>query len=207
MSNDLLSLSQDPLLDALDKLSEIQPLTPKQVAMILQCSNRWLEDQRAGNKPPPWYLLGDRMVRYAAGPLRDYLRGLMSGPSRPTSEITKARVELDIGLDEPMFRGGRKKANQSTFTGFLSTGRMTDEWPFAFIGDYRRPVDFIATLELDFDVDHDCAWLTLKDYLIQLKHAVDGEDMAIEADLESHSLENAIPQASSSKRTGMFKGL
>ncbi|NYE29204.1 hypothetical protein HDE78_002162 [Rhodanobacter sp. K2T2] len=196
MPDTVLNFFDEPLIQAFDRLADIQPLTPQQVALILQCSVRWLEEQRAGKKPPPWFPLGKRMVRYAAGPLRNYIRGLITAPNLSTSEHTQAKLDAKVGLDEPMLRGGRKKAKQASFTGFLSVGLMHDEWPFALVGEHRRPIDFLSSLEIEFDVEPECRWLTLKTYLTELKRSAVDETLASEAMAERAGLDKSIPEAS-----------
>ena len=62
----------DPLLMAFDALPSNKLLVQEQVALLLECMTRWLEEQRSRGAPPPYVQLGKRMIRYAAGPLRDW---------------------------------------------------------------------------------------------------------------------------------------
>jgi hypothetical protein len=55
-----LTTLQDPPLEALDHLPAQQLLTSAQVSIVLQVSVRWLEEQRASSRPPPWIELVDR---------------------------------------------------------------------------------------------------------------------------------------------------
>lgn len=160
--------SKDPLLCAFDTLPAHQLLTAIQLAMVLQMSPRWLEEQRGKGRPPPWVKIEPgRAVRYAAGPLRTWIQGLISTAPVSTHEASSAKENDIAGLDEPILRGGRRKKpkpEHGTFPAFFTTASLEDEWAFLLCGESRRPVDFItASLDerpMDKD-DEECAWLTL----------------------------------------------
>jgi hypothetical protein len=62
------SILDDPLLMAFDSLPANKMLDAAQVALLLGCTTRWLEERRSRGQPPPYVVLGDRMVRYVVGP-------------------------------------------------------------------------------------------------------------------------------------------
>lgn len=197
-----LSSLQDPLLEALDRLPGQQMLTAAQVGVLLQVSIRWLEEQRAASKPPPWVELGPRMVRYAAGPLRSWMQGLIE--TAPTSSAAKTQRQADAiaGLDEPILRGGRRKkpAHQS-YAAFMSTAQRLDEWPFAIVGPHKRPIDFITALEMELTDADACEWLTLEHYLAQLKNATQAEAQYNQARAERADLADKLPPAPERERS------
>ena len=63
----------DPLLMAFDTLPANKMLHEAQVALLLGCKTCWLEEQRSRGEPPPYLMLGNRLVRYAVGPLRQWI--------------------------------------------------------------------------------------------------------------------------------------
>jgi len=191
------AVMDDPLLLAFDKLPEHQLLTASQVATVLQVSGRWLEERRAKGEPPPWMEVGKRMVRYAAGPLRSWLRGQLQTAPASSHEASQRRAADIAGLDEPILRGGRrKKPQQSSFNAFLAHALPDHEWPFALVGSHQRPVDFIEALTMELDDEVSCVWLTLGDYLTKLRDAAQGE----EADALADDLDGVFPQAKGSTR-------
>lgn len=167
------SFLDDPLLMAFDALPANKMLHEAQVALLLGCKTRWLEEQRYRGQPPPYVMLGDRLVRYAVGPLRQWIQHTIEhAPSSPTEHrATKAAEEL--GFDEPILRGGhRKRPKQSSFAQFLMTAHPGDEWAFVYVGPSRRPVDAIGALtHVDAEQVVDAGWLCLNDYADALKVA------------------------------------
>jgi predicted DNA-binding transcriptional regulator AlpA len=163
----------DPLLMAFDALPANKMLHEAQVALLLGCKTRWLEEQRSRGQPPPYVMLGNRLVRYAVGPLRQWIQNTIEhAPTSPTEHRAKQTAD-DLGFDEPILRGGhRKRPKQSSFTEFLVTAHPEDEWPFVFVGPAHRPVDAIGAFTLD-DVEQimDARWLCLDDYADALKAA------------------------------------
>lgn len=174
---------KDPLLMAFDALPANKMLHEAQVALLLGCKTRWLEEQRSRGQPPPYVMLGDRLVRYAVGPLRHWIQHTIEhAPASPTEHrATKAAEEL--GFDEPIFRGGhRKRPKQSSFPQFLATAEPDDEWTFVFTGPSRRPIDAISALTgVDVEQIVDAGWLCLNDYADALKAAAAWELNAREA--------------------------
>jgi len=167
----------DPLLMAFDALPATKLLHQSQVALLLECTTRWLEEQRSRGEPPPYMQLGDRMVRYAVGPLRTWLQRTMEeAPASPTEQRARADQKT-LGFDEPILRGGsRKQPTQSSFTSFLSQGRPDHEWPFVLVGNYHRPVDAIGAFDtVGADQVTGSKWLSLKSYLHALSDATEGE--------------------------------
>ena len=163
----------DPLLMAFDALPANKMLHESQVALLLGCKPRWLEEQRSRGQPPPYVMLGNRLVRYAVGPLRQWIQNTIEhAPASPTEHRAKQTAD-DLGFDEPILRGGhRKRPKQSSFTEFLVTAKPDDEWPFVFVGPARRPVDAIGALTLaDAEQIMDAGWLCLDDYADALKAA------------------------------------
>lgn len=85
--------------------------------------------------------LGDRMVRYAVGPLREWLAHAISeSPTSPLEQRKQVAAET-LGYDEPVLRGGRrKKAEAESFGQFVALARTGDEWPFVLRAPFGRPV-------------------------------------------------------------------
>jgi hypothetical protein len=189
MTNDFLN---DPLLMAFDTLPAHKLLRAKQVALLLETSTRWLDEQRAKGSPPPWVQTAG--IAYAVGPLRTWLQQSMAGAPATTHAATKAKAATIAGLDEPIRKGGKRKTpKQPTFAAFLTTGLSSDEWPFVLVGDSQRPVDFIAHLLADIppdDRDEECLWLTLEDYTSRLGDAARFE----QAMAEKEAMEKALPR-------------
>jgi len=190
MTNDFLN---DPLLMAFDTLPAHKLLKAGQVALLIEQSTRWLDEQRAKGNPPPWVQVGERAVAYAVGPLRTWLQQLMAGAPASTHAATRAKAAAIAGLDEPIREGGKRKTpKQPTFAAFLTTGLSSDEWPFVLLGDSQRPVDFIAHLLADItpdDQDEECLWLTLDDYTSRLGEAARFE----QAMAEKEAMEKVLP--------------
>lgn len=180
-SND--TFLNDPLLMAFDALPANKMLHEAQVALLLGCKTRWLEEQRSRGQPPPYVMLGDRLVRYAVGPLRQWIQHTIEhAPTSPTEHRAK-QVADDLGFDEPILRGGhRKRPKQSSFAQFLATAEPDDEWTFVFMGPSRRPVDAIGAMtQVDAAQIVDTGWLCLDDYADALKAAATWEVGAKEA--------------------------
>lgn len=177
----------DPILLAFDALPESKLLHQDQVALLLECKTRWLEEQRSQGAPPPYVQLGGRMVRYAVGPLRTWLRKVVAdAPASPTARRAKDDAAT-LGYDEPLMRSGRraKPLPAPTLGLFVATAQSADQWPFVLRAPYGRPVDFIDALLLDSHDDDISVWLTLDDYGKQLTRSLDheraasgGEDLA-----------------------------
>lgn len=170
---------EDPLLMAFDALPASKLLQQEQVALILECTTRWLEEQRSRGAPPPYVQLGERMIRYAVGPLRDWLRQTIeTAPASPTQHRAQ-REAKSLGFDEPILRGGRRKTLPArSFAQFMATGTAEDEWLFALRAPYGRPVDFLADLELECSEDNGYEWLTPERYSQRLMDAVGRERSA-----------------------------
>lgn len=191
------TLSDDVLLGAFDTLPAHFLLTTPQVALVLQSTTRWLEEQRSRGNPPPYVELGGRMVRYGVGPLRDYIHGLFAQP--PTSPTaSRAQREADVlGYDEPILRGGRrKKPAQGSFNAFLTTAHLNDEWPFVRVGEFDRPVDFLEALRtVDADDVRDAGWLTLDGYLAALRKSVEQAESRQRTLADASRMDGLLPAA------------
>ncbi len=163
----------DPLLMAIESLPASKLLTQAQVCLLLECTPRWLEEQRSRGAPPPYVQLGDRMVRYAVGPLREWLKHTIDqAPASPT-EQRKRVAEEALGFDEPILRGGRrKKLPTDTFGRFVALAQAADEWPFVVKAPYGRPVDFLSALTFDATDEDALVWLSLEAFADHLSRAV-----------------------------------
>ena len=155
--------------------------------------DRWREK---GWRPPQWFNNAPRsdkpVICYTLGSLRDYVQQQVNAASADQSESPApgssaetthavnadgrpmtAKEREDYGLDEPILRGGRRaKVNQSSFTQFMALGASGDEWVFLMVPSTvpgvaaRRPIDLIASLDMDPDTleDAECVQLSLFDY-------------------------------------------
>jgi hypothetical protein len=190
----LAELTADPFLRTLEGRDDSQPLTIGLTAGFLIVSTTVLSQWRtAGKRPPDWYGKGKR-IRYSLGELRRYVRGELetaarlhpltpsATPSPPLEKTTATEQVRQIaggdavdvfGLNEPILRGGRRrKVNQDTFAQFLSMGAPDDEWVFVMVPSpfpglgVCRPVDLIASLDMDLDtlLDAECEQLSLSAY-------------------------------------------
>ncbi|MDR6936650.1 hypothetical protein [Luteibacter sp. 3190] len=164
---------EDPLLMAIETLPASKLLTQAQVCLLLECTPRWLEERRSRGAPPPYVQLGDRMVRYAVGPLREWLKHTIDqAPSSPT-EQRKRVAEEALGFDEPILRGGRrKKLPTDTFGRFVALAQAADEWPFVVKAPYGRPIDFLSALTLDVTDENASMWLSLEAFADQFSRAL-----------------------------------
>jgi len=136
------------------------------------------------------------MVRHAAGPLRTWMQGLMDDAPTSGSERTQRNMDSMAGLDAPILKGGRrKKSTQTSYMAFMSSDLPQDEWPFAFISEHKRPIDFIQALSMDLDENDACEWLTFEQYLAKLKTATQAEALAMQARTEQANLSDKLPQA------------
>jgi predicted DNA-binding transcriptional regulator AlpA len=186
----------DPLLMAFDALPANKMLHEAQVALLLGCKIRWLEEQRSRGQPPPYVMLGDRLVRYAVGPLRQWIQHTIEhAPASPTEHRAKQAADA-LGFDEPILRGGhRKRSKQSSFAHFLATAQPDDEWPFVFMGVGRRPMDAVDALtHADVERIRDGGWLCLHDYADALKEAATWEARAEHADQRDEQLSNIVEE-------------
>lgn len=183
----------DPLLLAFDALPESKLLHQDQVALLLECKTRWLEEQRSQGAPPPYVQLGGRMVRYAVGPLRTWLKKVVAdAPASPTDRRAKDDAAT-LGYDEPLLRSGRraKPLPAPTMGLFVATAQSADRWPFVLRAPYGRPVDFINALQLDSHDDDISVWLTLDDYSRQLTRSLEHERAATAGEDLAETVEGA----------------
>jgi hypothetical protein len=167
----------DPLLMAFDTLPANKLLHQAQVALLLDATPRWLEEQRSRGEPPPYLQLGDRMVRYAVGPLRAWLQRTVDEAAASPTEQREKRNQESLGFDELILRGGRRKrATQTSFASFLVEAHPNHEWPFLLIGNQRRPVDAVGAFnDVDLNQMVDSTWLSLSGYLEALREAAERE--------------------------------
>ncbi|MBN8741114.1 MAG: hypothetical protein BGP24_08650 [Lysobacterales bacterium 69-70] len=168
----------DPFLAAAAAAPQPLLLTEKDVAALLQCSVRLLQQWRAeGVRPPVWVALGPKLVRYPAQALAEWVANLASEPqperspavltvAPPSPDPTPLRVD---GFDQPLFRGGRRRTRHTTFQGFLSQGLLSDEWLFVQ-RDERRPTDFLSTFADERSDENEVKWMRLEDYLDAVRH-------------------------------------
>jgi|GEM_PF-6145258 hypothetical protein len=173
----------DPFFEALAAAPRRLLLTEKDVAALLQCSVRLLQQWRAeGVQPPLWITLGSKLVRYPAQALAAWASTLAGGqqPSRaaalpaavlPTPALTPGEVD---GLDEPLFRGGRRRSKHASFESFLMTGLPRDEWLFRQCED-KCPQDFLASLDEDHSDADDLMWLRLDVFLDSVRRCAEAD--------------------------------
>jgi len=181
--------SADPFLQTLEGRDGASFLTECQVSGYTQIATTTLQEWRDQRRSPPiWVRIpGFDGVRYPLGKLREWVNDLIeehvaavgasSMQSAPTLEETSAVDKVrqaggnvkDYGLDSAIIRGGRRaKVKQNNFSQFLAHGSSTDEWVFAMVpSPYPnvppRPVDLIATLDMDLEElsDATCEQLNL----------------------------------------------
>lgn len=169
--------STDPLLSALAAFPQPLLLTEKDVAALLRCSTRLLQQWRAdGVAPPTWVALGPKLIRYSAAALIEWIDHGM-GTSKPQKSSVAATIApggdglfapdwAAAGFNEPPFRGGRRpKVRHVSLIGFLSTGLPDDEWLFVLKQPTGRPLDFVQSLGQDRCDDEEVAWLRLDEFL------------------------------------------
>lgn len=191
----LADMIADPFLRTLEGRDGSQVLTRYQACGFLQQSpstlDRW---RKKGWRPPQWFDNAPRsdkpVICYTLGSLREYVQQQVeqasadSSPSIPSTASSTHATDADgrpmtaqdiadYGLDETILRGGRRrKVNHDSFASFLATGQPDDEWVFLLQpstapgNPRRRPVDLIASLDLDLDtlVDAECEQLSLSAY-------------------------------------------
>jgi hypothetical protein len=127
-------------------------ITTAQAAMLLGCAvSGMAERKRSGRPPPPRQPDGrGSKVSYVLG---EVLAARRSAPAPSNAKGRKAQQDHIRGFP--------------TFAAFLAEGHLPDQWPFAIVKG--RPVDFIASLSMGLDNGNDCVWLTLGQYVDQLK--------------------------------------
>ena len=174
-------LAPDPFFRALAAAPRPLLLTEKDVAALLQCSVRLLQQWRAeGVQPPLWITLGSKLVRYPAQALADWASTLAGGqqPSRaaalppaapPAPVLTPGQVD---GLDEPLFRSGRRRSKHASFESFLLTGLPRDEWLFRQC-EGKRPQDFVASLDEERSDADNVVWLRLDAFLDSVRRCAE----------------------------------
>lgn len=174
----------DPFFEALAAAPRPLLLTEKDVAALLQCSVRLLQQWRAeGVQPPLWVTLGSKLVRYPAQALAEWASTLAGGqqPSRAAALPTNAPPKPVLtagevnGLDEPLFRGGRRRSKHASFDSFLMTGLPRDEWLFRR-REGKRPRDFLASLDEDHSDAEDVEWLRLDAFLDAVRRCAEREE-------------------------------
>ncbi|KRE90879.1 hypothetical protein ASG87_01700 [Frateuria sp. Soil773] len=188
----LAELTADPFLRSLEGRDDAQQLTIEQAAGFLSRSVTSLAEWRAaGKRPPGW--TDDGIVRYPLGELRRYSREQLEAtavaippapaPASPTAPTTAAEKVRQIagkdavrifGFDDERLRAGQARGgvNQTSTAAFLSVGAPDDEWVFLNVpsptpgNPLRRPVDLIATLDMDPDTlaDATCQQMSLSAY-------------------------------------------
>lgn len=169
-------LATDPFFDAISLVSKPLLLTEKDVAALLQCSVRLLQQWRTdGVQPPTWVALGPKLIRYPAQSLVEWVSSLRSEKPHPIINPTLSpRTPPDVsapsgaGFDEPVFKGGRRRSRQSSFHSFLTFGLPSDEWLFV-CSERKRPRDFIESLLDERDQEDEVTWMRLDAYLERIK--------------------------------------
>jgi len=135
------------------------------------------------------------MVRYAVGPLREWLKQTIGqAPASPAEQRMRASKE-SLGFDESIPRGGRrKKLPADTFERFVALCQTGDEWPFIVQAPQARPVDFISALASDATDEDTSAWLSLEAFADQLGRALLHEEAQQSAkDLDEVFSSHAFP--------------
>jgi len=192
----LAELTADPFLRTLEGRDPATPLTAGQAAGFLITSTSTLKEWRdSGKWPPEWFKDEDcEGVRYPLGSLRQYVndrveatrqkraRSTEATPAPPLDKTSAAEKIKQIagkdavkgfGLDDLILRGGRRKnVKQDTHSQFMALGASDDEWVFLMVPSTvpgvaaRRPIDLIASLDMDPDTleDAECVQLSLFDY-------------------------------------------
>jgi hypothetical protein len=163
----------DPFLLALGNAPRERLLPRQQAAAFLGIGLTTLDEWRSRSLPPPWTDLRG-MVRYQVGDLSDFVKSLPRGSATAVAGTDLAPLpagELQrMGLYSPIMRGGRRKKQITSFASWLTDGDPAGPpWRFAMIDDLgsqylRRPVDLIATLELELTDDDPCVELTMLEY-------------------------------------------
>lgn len=197
------TLSTDPLLSAVAGFPQ-QPLllTEKDVAALLQCSVRLLQQWRAeGVSPPTWMALGPKLIRYPADALVAWVRsgvgttkvprGLAAKTIAPVGDGLFAPDWAAAGFDEPPFRGGRKpKIRHASFMSFLSSALPDEEWLFVVRAETGRPIEFIESLGEERSDANDVQWLQLHEYLAAVKRAAE----LAASNVVAQELEQVLPK-------------
>ena len=183
-------VGRDPFFSSLEAPNRPEALTENDVAGLLQVSVRTLQEWRsAGRTPPHWKVLHGKLIRYSRRLLLEWIDSIDGTPGSAARSVGPDAVgeviatEDQDGLDEPVFKGGRRrKSIHPTFAQFLSTGSLRDEWLFVLSGVHQRPVDWIGSLDGDRDDAAPVVWLSLADYLHQLNRAADAQTAASDGD-------------------------
>lgn len=138
-------------------------ITTAQAAMLLGCAvSGMAERKRSGRPPAPRQPDGrGTKVSYVLG---EVLAARRSAPA--LGNVAARKIQQDHIRGFP------------TFTAFMAAGHLTDRWPFAIVDG--RPVDFFHSLRIA-SFDHDrCAWLSLNQYLEQLRSAARASEATAE---------------------------
>lgn len=154
-------------------------ITTAQAAMLLGCAvSGMAERKRSGRPPPPRQPEGrGTKVSYVLG---EVLAARRSAPA--LSNVAARRAQQDHIRGFP------------TFAAFLVEGHLSDQWPFAIV--QGRPVDLIASLTMRLSDEDRCLWLTLGQYLDELKTAAS----VAEADAGDARMERKTGKASGPSR-------
>lgn len=136
-------------------------ITTAQAAMLLGCAvSGMAERKRSGRPPPPRQPDGrGTKVSYVLG---EVLAARRSVPALSNVAAKKAQQDHIRGF--------------STFAAFLADGHLSDQWPFAIV--QGRPVDLIASLTMNLSDEDRCLWLTLGQYLDELKTSASAAEAA-----------------------------
>lgn len=155
-SNGILSLDPDTLLQ------------PVEAAVLLGTTVTSLERARKAGDPPPFRQAKPRAaVRYALG---DVLAARKLHRHASIAAVAKAH-------DDNLVR-------HPSFNQFLSAAAAEEEWPFVSVSvrHVERPVDFFSALALPVEERKGLRWMTMMDYLVALKGALESEPNAALAD-------------------------
>lgn len=129
-------------------------ITTAQAAMLLGCAVSGMAERKRSGRPP--------LARQPEGPgtkvsylLGEVLEARRASPAPVNLKAKKAQQDHIRGFP--------------TFASFLAEAHLTHQWPFAIIK--VRPVDFITSLHMSLSENEKCEWLSLGQYLDQLKAA------------------------------------
>ncbi|TDK26184.1 hypothetical protein E2F46_06190 [Luteimonas aestuarii] len=136
-------------------------ITTAQAAMLLGCAVSGMAERKRSGRPPLPRQPGGRgtKVSYLLG---EVLAARRSAAAPSNVAAKKAQQDHVRGF--------------STFTSFLAEGYLLDQWPFVIARG--RPVDFIGSLAMGLSDENSCLWLTLGQYLDELKLSAASDEAA-----------------------------
>lgn len=130
--------------------------------MLLGTTLTSLERARKAGDPPPFRRAEPRAaVRYV---LSDVLEARRLHHYASTAAVAKAHHGSLV--------------SHLTFGHFLLAAAADEEWPFVSVGHVDRPVDLFFALALPISERKRLRWLTLMEYLVALRGALEAEPRA-----------------------------